>query len=118
MKIDPQFGTELALFDLPPVPSVKSDVMEVFNFWLEELRFNSKTRTVLSDKRKRKIEEAIKKYGVQTCKDAILGCKLSDFHMGNNGSGKKYDDIELILRDEQHIERFAQDYHDSQDNSF
>lgn len=92
----------------PPAPS--DDLMEVFNFWIAELRHGAPTRIVLSDKRKRKIQQALKLYDVQTCKDAILGCKQSDFHMGRNGMGKKYDDIELILRDPEHIERFAGDY--------
>jgi hypothetical protein len=39
--------------------------------------------------------------------DAISGCAMSDWHMGDNPRGKKYDDIELILRDSAHIERFA-----------
>ena len=35
--------------------------------------------------------------------------------MGHNPQGKKYDDIELILRDEKHIEMFLElaDEHDS-----
>jgi hypothetical protein len=101
---------ESVLFpELEPVgPS--DQLMEVFNFWIAELRHGSPTRIVLSDKRRRKIEQALKLYDVQTCKDAILGCKQSDFHMGRNGVGKKYDDIELILRDPEHVERFAGDF--------
>ena len=102
--------TEPVLFpELEPVgPS--NQTMEVFDFWIAELRHGSATRVVLSPKRRRKIEQALKLYDVQTCKDAILGCKQSDFHMGRNGMGKKYDDIELILRDPEHVERFAGDY--------
>jgi len=108
--------TEQPLFDLPKIDTEPSEqVMIVFNFWLENMRSNSKTRVVLSDKRRRKIEKAIKLYDVQTCKDAILGCAMSDFHMGRNGMGKKYDELELILRDEEHIERFAADYRSRRD---
>jgi hypothetical protein len=32
---------------------------------------------------------------------------MSDWHMGDNPRGKRYDDLELILRDSAHIERFA-----------
>lgn len=109
---------EVPLFDMPAIPITPSSaVQEVFDFWLEELRFSSKTRTFLSDKRRHKIEQAIKKYGLQTCKDAILGCKMSEFHMGHNGRGRKYDDIALILRDSEHVEDFANNYHDNSDRS-
>ena len=43
-------------------------------------------------------------YGVDDCKDAIRGVTHSPWHMGHNPQGKKYDDIELILRDEKHID--------------
>ncbi len=90
---------------LPDGPS--EEALEVFNFWVETLRFNSRVATKLNEKRLKKIERAVKDYGVETCKDAILGCSESDFHQGKNGRGKKYDDIELILRDAKHIEDFA-----------
>jgi len=85
-----------------------SGVKEVFDFWVTTFRSNGKGPTpVLSDKRRSKISRAIKDYGVETCMDAISGCAMSDWHMGDNPRGKKYDDIELILRDSAHIERFA-----------
>ena len=49
-------------------------------------------------------------YGTQGCKDAISGTTHSPWHMGHNPQGKKYDDIELILRDEKHIEMFIDIY--------
>lgn len=101
----------LGLFDLatvtPSKPALDNEVQEVFAFWVETLRFSSAGRTKLSAKRYKKIEAAIKDYGVETCKSAILGCSESDWHQGRNGRGKKYDDIELILRDARHIEDFA-----------
>lgn len=110
---------ELRLFELPEVVTPRkttssvpiSEIEEVFNHWV--LTFRSSGRgpiPVLSDKRKSKIAKAIKDYGVKTCTDAISGCALSDWHMGENPRGKKYDDIELILRDSAHIERFATIY--------
>lgn len=110
---------ELRLFELPEVVTPKettqsvpiSEVEEVFNHWVATFRSNGRGPTpVLSDKRKSKIAKAIKDYGVKTCTDAISGCALSDWHMGENPRGKKYDDIELILRDSAHIERFATIY--------
>jgi hypothetical protein len=64
----------------------------------------------LGDKRRSKIEKAIGLYGIEACKDAISGATHSPWHMGHNPQGKKYDDIELILRDEKHIEMFLDIY--------
>jgi hypothetical protein len=97
----------MGLFELPPVADAPSEaVLEVWNYWIETLRERSANKVVLSDKRRKKIEKAIKMYDVETCKKAIRGCASSDFHMGRNGSGTKYDDIELILRDPEKIEKF------------
>lgn len=53
------------------------------------------------------IGAAIVDYGVETCVNAVVGCSYSDWHMGQNPQGKKYNDIELIFRNAQNIERFA-----------
>ena len=107
------------LFELPEREKVSEDknhtvpisydgAREVFDFWVTTFRSSGKGPTpVLSDKRRSKISRAIKDYDVKTCLDAIAGCAMSDWHMGDNPRGKKYDDIELILRDSAHIERFA-----------
>jgi hypothetical protein len=88
-----------------------SEIEEVFNHWVATFRSTGRGPVpVLSDKRKSKIGKAIKDYDVKTCLEAISGCALSDWHMGENPRGKKYDDIELILRDSAHIERFATIY--------
>tara|TARA_Y100000361_G_C10867906_1_gene192699 strand:+ start:75 stop:428 length:354 start_codon:yes stop_codon:yes gene_type:complete len=92
------------------------EIFEVFQHWVVTCRTSKKGRTpVLGDKRRRKIETAIELYGVDACKDAIRGVTYSSWHMGHNPQGKKYDDIELILRDEKHIEMFLElaDEHDS-----
>jgi hypothetical protein len=96
-------------FNRPKPDGPSADVLAVFEFWVETLRSDprSRSRTKLTDERRKKIERALKNYDVETCKSAILGCSESDFHMGRNGRGRKYDDIELILRDAKHIEEFA-----------
>lgn len=63
-------------------------------------------RPRLSPERQQLIARAIKWYDEDTVLKAIRGCSLSDWHMGRNPSGKKYTNIELILRDSAHIERF------------
>jgi len=89
----------------------KEAVMEIFNFWVKTLRNSLRGPSpVLTPARDKKIRQAIALYGSETCIQAIEGCALSDFHMGKNKGGRRYDDIELILRDAKHIEQFVQ-YH-------
>jgi len=75
----------------------------VFDYWKEK---HSKRVAVLDAKRAARIGWAIKNYGIQVCKDAIDGCLVSDWHMGKNPGGKKYNDIHNIFRDAQHVEMF------------
>jgi hypothetical protein len=81
----------------------QTQIKEVFDFWV--LTF-SKKRVALDEKRRQAIGAAIYDYGLDACRDAIIGCSHSDFHMGRNKNNKVYNDIELILRDSEHIERF------------
>lgn len=110
---------EMRLFELPDFVEVpittastvkisQAEIEEVFDHWVSTFRSSGRGPTpVLSDKRKSKIARAIRDYGVKTCLEAVSGCAMSDWHMGDNPRGKRYDDIELILRDSAHIERFA-----------
>lgn len=61
---------------------------------------------MLDDRRRLKVAAAIYDYGVDQCLVAIDGCAKSDFHMGRNKLGRRYDDLELIFRDQAHIEKF------------
>lgn len=78
-------------------------VQMVFDHWIQVME---KKRAVLNHLRKVAIGAAIYDYGIEACKQAIEGCKMSDFHMGRNKNNRIYNDIELILRDPEHIERF------------
>jgi len=103
---------EPRLFDIPtpvaPPVTPSDDIQKVFDFWSSTFRSATKgPKPVLSDKRRSKIARALNDYGLQTCLDAITGCAMSDWHMGDNPRGKRYDDLKLILRDSAHIERLA-----------
>ncbi len=82
------------------------DVRRVFEHWRTKLGHE---RAVLDDKRRRKIIAALKSHGLETALRAIDGCAASDFHMGRDerSGGKRYDDLELILRNASKIESFA-----------
>lgn len=85
-----------------------ADVRQVFDYWVATMRNSGRgVKPRLDNKRKNCIAKAIAAYDVDTCMDAIRGCKLSDFHMGSNPRGKVYDDITLILRNADKIEKFA-----------
>jgi hypothetical protein len=106
-------GVERKGIDICEVPSatscvsVDSNVNEVFEYWKKKMGY---ARAKLDAKRKAKIQAAFKLgFFVEDLKQAIEGCSNTPFNMGNNPQNKKYNDIELILRDAAHIERFMQD---------
>lgn len=80
-------------------------IQEVFDYWKLVM---GKKRAVLDSKRSRDIGWAIAIYGVDGAKEAIDGCKLSPFHMGDNDRDTVYNDVTLIFRDAERIERFQE----------
>lgn len=96
--------------DFPSVPP--NQVQALFDLWVSLYRQRSST-VVLTDKRKKKILQALKSHGYETCEQAIRGIQYSSFHMGDNANDTVYTDIELILRDAAKIERFADLYKDN-----
>ena len=86
----------------------ESDVDDVYRYWVSVMR-PGRTRVPQMDvERSRKVRAAVADYGVDLCKRAIDGCAASDFHMGKNRANKRYDDLELIFRDQAHIEMFLE----------
>jgi hypothetical protein len=84
--------------------SSSHEVMEIYIHWQNTMQ---RPRAKLDAKRKSKITQALKLgYTVGELKEAIEGCKKTPFNMGKNEAGQRYDDIELILRDAMHIDRF------------
>lgn len=78
-----------------------AEVLEIFEFWVGTFG-KDRNKTKLSNIRKRKIVQRLEQgYTVDDIKNAIVGCSKSDYHL--NG---EYTDIELICRDEVHIDRF------------
>ena len=85
-----------------PVP-VSQDVADVFTYWQTKL---SHPKAKLDNKRKRKIANALKLYSMNDLKTAIDGCAANPWNMGGNPTGVRYDSVELIFRDAEHIEKF------------
>lgn len=77
---------------------------EIFSHWQSVMNH---PRAKLDKKRESKISQALKLgYGVEELKQAINGCSKTPYNMGKNDSGQRFDDVSLILRDAEHIERF------------
>lgn len=83
--------------------SALANTHELFNYW--QLKMNH-PRAIFDAKRQRKVAQALKLYDIEDLKKAIDGCSLTPHNMGKNDSCQIYDDISLILRDADHIERF------------
>jgi hypothetical protein len=85
--------------------SAKHDetVKNIFAIWCEKM---NSPRSRLDANRKRLIVNALKKYTENDLVAAITGCAMSPFHMGMNPDGKKYNGLDLILRNAEKIEQF------------
>lgn len=82
---------------------LKSDMQEIFQYW-QSIMNHPKAR--LDKKRQQRIKNALELYSKEEIKMAIDGCANNSYNMGKNANGQIYDDIELILRDSTHIERY------------
>jgi hypothetical protein len=88
------------------VPAEHADpVSDIFEHWAHVMGYR---RARLDDKRRRVIRARLKDgYSIDDLKDAIDGCYLSPFHHdGDNDHGQRYDEICLILRDAEHVDKF------------
>lgn len=94
-------------FSKQPKTVPMREIQKVFEYWIATHRSGRGVKPRLDNTRKNCIAKAISNYGVETCMDAVRGCLLSDWHMGSNPRGKRYDDITLILRNADNIEKFA-----------
>lgn len=100
-------GTQGDLFPIPHVPEVtRPEIVEILQYWATVM---GKKRVFLDTARIKVIRNALK-FGatVEECKRAIDGCKASRWHMGDNDRRIVYNELALILRDAEHIERFCE----------
>jgi len=93
---------------------MKSDAVEVFEFWRSEM---DHPKAKLGARRTGKIKKALKMYSVDELKKAILGCKNTPWNMGKNPSRRKYDSIELIVRNEEKIEAYIDNCPEPDENN-
>jgi hypothetical protein len=79
------------------------DITHVFRTWQEATR---KHRAQLDPKRRRRIKAALAQYPLQDVLDAVRGWQHSPHHCGQNNTATVYNDLDLLLRDAEHLERF------------
>jgi len=102
---------DMASLHSPPPPLLVAQIqpekppdLEVFEHWQKTLNHPLAKFTA---ERRRAVQGALKaKYTVAQLKDAIDGCRLTPHNMGQNDTGEKWDDLELIVRNGKQIERF------------
>jgi len=80
-------------------------INEVFSYWKKIM--SPKSLSLLDEVRHTIIGAAIHDYGIETCLKAIDGITLSSWHMGDNPHNKKYNSIDLILRNADNIEKYS-----------
>jgi len=81
-----------------------SPLHQVFRAWIQSTERTG--RTELDDKRRRLIQNALKTYPLEDVLDAVDGWRFDAHHRGENDRGRPYNDLGLVLRDPEHIERF------------
>ena len=117
---DPEPEPEPTLGATPPVALAPrrrgngakppSAIAGIFDCWCDTL---GHPRARLDDKRRKVINRALKLgYTAAELCDAIRGCSLTPHNMGINDRGTRYDELGLILRDADHIDRFIRNAKD------
>lgn len=83
---------------------MQEDVEQVFDRWKGTM---GHTRAKLDQKRAKAIRAMLTVgYTVEDLQLAIFGCSISPFHQGQNDRSTRFDDIALICRDAEHVDKF------------
>jgi len=91
---------------------------EIFKYWCEVMKKNPAT-TKLTPKREKAIKARLKDgYTTEQIKQAIDGCRLDPFSMGQNDRQKPFNDIELICRTGEKLESFLSGFTEPQQQQF
>jgi hypothetical protein len=83
---------------------IVADAAEIFEHWKT---VHNHPLAKFGKDRRGKVEARLKDgYTKEQLKHAVLGCKVSPKHQGENETGEVYDDLGLICRDSKHVEMF------------
>jgi len=88
-------------FDSPPLPASRGNQAvreQVDRIWAAFVKHMEPTATIAGEEERKIIRAALKVASEDECCHAIEGCRLSNYHMGENPQGRKYNTISHILR--------------------
>lgn len=78
----------------------------LFSHWQDRM---VSPRSKLTPNRRDKIRARLREgYTPKQLRQAIDACAASDFHLGQNDRGQKYNDLTLIFRNGENVERFLE----------
>lgn len=83
--------------------SIDAPMWRVYNRWREV--WGKGKGTEFTKKRKHVVRERLKRYPLSDLIDAIEGAHMSPHHLGQNDRGEVFDDLELHLRSDEHLEK-------------
>ena len=95
-----------------------SEIQDVFDQWVKFHWSGSGRRPTLTSSREQTIRRGIFKFGFKRCLDAIEGVQFSEWHRGANPAGKRYTSLDLILRDEWRVNKFARSLASERKNGY
>jgi hypothetical protein len=83
------------------------EVREVLDYWLATMSKNANTLTPMDGVRAKAVRARLRQgFTVERLKKAIDHCARSEWHMGFNPQGRRYDDIADICANEASVEKF------------
>lgn len=103
-----QSGTSkvLTLSGEPYQPATEAEaISEIFAYWASVM---NKPKAVLDEKRRALIRLRLKDWTAEELHTAIAGCAGDAWSQGDNNRGKPFNELSLILRDNERIERFIE----------
>lgn len=96
------------------IDDFEAQIIEVYFYWRNANNINSPMRKggEMSKAHRAILLKAVEDWGVDACKQAIDGNRLSAYHMGDNPEKRIWNDLGLILRDSDRdggnkLEKFA-----------
>ncbi len=83
-------------------PTNSEDVIAVHAAWCSVMN----QRCKLTPGRQKKIAARLKSFSLADVIKAVRGCATSEFHMGKNDGKTRHNDLELICRNDESVEKF------------
>ena len=83
----------------------KEDIERIFDAWRSVL---DHPKAQLDEKRTKIIAERLKDFTADELCRVPEGARRSSFHMGQNDRARKYDDIRILFRDAEQVEKFLE----------